>query len=71
MKSRERREAGRVCPGGAGCRNRHFVAGHFALEIQLAAEPPHRGMEEQDGFDDALHAVPQPILAGDVRELVG
>ena len=69
-KSRERGEAGRVCPGGAGCRNRHFVAGHFALEIQLAAEPPHRGMPPGNHPNEPLHELHHIVAALHVSPFV-
>ena len=43
----------------------------LALLPDAPAEPPRRGMEEQQRFEQALHAVPQPVHARDVCQFVG
>ena len=52
-------------------RHRTIVASVFAFLADAPAQPPCRGVEEQQGFQHALQSVPQPVHARDVRQFVG
>ena len=47
-----------------------IVAAMLAFGADLAGEPPHRGMVEQQALGDALQQVDQVIVTADVRQLV-
>ena len=47
-------QAGSVSARPAGSGNHKIVAGNFALEIDLAANPPDGGVKRKESFDQAL-----------------
>ena len=57
--------------GGIGTGgDRDVVAAQLALFANAAADPPDRGVEEEEGFDQGLEKVPEVVGAADVGELV-
>ena len=55
---------GQICEG-------EIVAAEFALVANAGADPPDRGVEEEERFGDGLQDVPEEIGAAHVSELVG
>ena len=50
--------------------DRQLVDHRLACELDARDQPPHRGMEPEDGAQDFLGDQPRPVAPGDVMELV-
>jgi len=48
-----------------------LVAGALALDVEAAGDEPEEGVEEEEGFDEALEKVEDGVEAADVGQLVG